>query len=319
MLLSGLATIYASLRRYQSNWMADSTKTARTSQWRIYLRFCDEFDRQSLPASMETILLYLAYLAESRSYVTIINYLSAVWSLHKLSGVPHLDPSSFEIQMTLKGIKRTLGDERCQARPITVHELKLVFSTLDMSNSEDVAFWLALLICFRGLLRKSNVVEQDLALLYSDVDLTSWGLLIKLRRTKTITCKERVLVIPFVSIASVFCVRKSFLLLSSMVRYPSLDSQLVSYMRKGTWVRATYSWLRDKLAGISRTLGLSHVTSHSLRRGGATALADADFTLLQIKDMGDWSSLAVLQYITKTMESRKVLDERMCKALFSSV
>ena len=317
MLFSELAPLYASLKLFQGNWMAESTKSARTSQWRIYLRFCDSYDRQALPADVETVLLYLAFLAQNRSYVTIINYLSAVWSLHKVNGIPHVDPSTFEIQMTLKGIKRTLGDVRSQARPITVKELRLIFTALDMSDSQDAAFWLALIISFRGLLRKSNVVEQGMAILLSDVEFTSWGVIVKLRRTKTITCKERVLHVPFVTLdSSIFCVRRFILLLQTLVVFPSPDSQLVSYMCGGRCVRATYNWLRSKLTGISRTLNLSYLTSHSLRRGGATALADADFTLLQIKDMGDWSSLAVLQYITKTLDARKELDKRMSQALF---
>ena len=82
--------------------MADSTRVARMSQWRIYLRFCEEYELCPLPATMDTVLLCLAYLAKDRSYVTIINYSSAVWVLHRINRLRHLDPSSFEIQMTLK-------------------------------------------------------------------------------------------------------------------------------------------------------------------------------------------------------------------------
>ena len=96
-----------------------------------------------MPASLETILLYITYLAESKAYVSIINYLSAVWSLHELNNVVHVDPSCFHITMTLRGVRRTLEDSRHQVRAITVEELRLIFTTLDMSNSADVAFWLA--------------------------------------------------------------------------------------------------------------------------------------------------------------------------------
>ena len=104
--------------------------------------------------------------------------------------------------------------------------------------------------------------------------------------------------------------------LLGLVHHPTPDSQLISYMHGDRWVRATYSWLRNRLSASSHRLKLSHLTSHSLRRGGATALANADFSLLQIKDMGDWSSLAVLQYITRTLQDRMELDKRMCSALF---
>ena len=93
------------------------------SQWRIYLRFCADYDRVPLPADMDTILLYLAFLAQERAYMTIINYLSAVWLLHKVNGFDHIDSSSFQFRMTLRGIRRTLGDSSKQARPIRIHEL----------------------------------------------------------------------------------------------------------------------------------------------------------------------------------------------------
>ena len=73
-----------------------------------------------------------------------------------------------------------------------------------------------------------------------------------------------------------------------------------------------------RVAGVSSELGLVKISTHSLRRGGASALGDAGFSLLEIKDMGDWSSLAVLQYITKTLQSRIDLDHRMCVSLFDT-
>ena len=287
------------------------------SQWKIYLSFCDDYQLEPLPGSMDTILLYLAFLAESRSYVTIIKYLTAVWSLHKLNNLPHLDPSSFPIQMTLRGIRRTLGDCTHQATALTVKDLQMIFTHLDLLASEDVAFWLAIIFCFRGLLRKSNVVEQGLAVLLSDVTLTPWGLLLHVRRTKTITCRERVLEIPFKQLPnSIFCACRFFSLLVSMFPFPSPMSQLISYTKRGKWVRGTYTWFNTKLAGICAGINLSGVSTHSLRRGGTTALYDAGFSLLEIRDIGDWSSLAVLQYLAKSLRKRRELDEKMCDAIF---
>ena len=232
----------------------------------------------SSPASLRTILLYLAFLAETKAYVSIINYLSAVWSLHKLNGIQHIEPSTFAIQMTLRGIHICK-----QAAPLRVEDLKLIFTHLDMDNSEDVAFWLAIILCFRGLLRKSNMVQKDLAVCLLDVMMFPWGLLLSVRRTKTISFRERVLSIPFHRMTgSIFCVFLFYILLLSLVTYPSRESQLISYMRNGSWVRGSFRWFSLKLTGISNMLSLSGVSTHSLRRGGASAMGDADFTLLQI-------------------------------------
>ena len=129
---------------------------------------------------------YLSFLAESKSFTSIPNYLSAVWTLHKVKGYIHLDPSSFEIVLTLQGIRRVLGSSVKEARPATGRELPRIFSSLNLLDSQDVAFWLAVLLCFRGLLRKSNVCEVGLAILLSDVEFCDWQVLVHVRRTKTI-------------------------------------------------------------------------------------------------------------------------------------
>ena len=287
------------------------------SQWKCYLNFCSDYGLDPLPAEIDTILLYIAFLAESKAYVSIINYLSAVWTLHKLNGIPHLDPSSFPITMTLRGIRRSLGDARKQARPVTVDELRLVFNSLDMENSEDVAFWLALVLCFRGLLHKSNVVEKELAVLVSDVEMFNWGVILSIRRSKTIGFKERILLLPFNKLdGSIFCIYRVYCLLRSLVFFPSPYTQLISYVKKGKLVRGSYTWLMRRLTSKSHELKMTGLSTPSLRRGGASALGNAGFDLLQIKDLGDWASLAVLQYISRSMDARREMDRDMCAALF---
>ena len=77
--------------------------------------------------------------------------------------------------ITLRGIRRVLGSQVRQARPATVRELRIIYGTLNLLDSEELAFWLAILLCFRGLLRKSNVCEEGLAILLEDVLIKPWG------------------------------------------------------------------------------------------------------------------------------------------------
>ena len=124
---------------YQKNWLADSSWSTRQSQWRHYFKFCDTYNQVPLPASLDTVLLYLAHMADSFKYVSIVNYLSVLWVLHKVISHQHVDPKSFEIHVTLKGIRRTLGDTVHQARPISIQELCKIYSALNMSDSSDLA------------------------------------------------------------------------------------------------------------------------------------------------------------------------------------
>ena len=49
---------------------------------------------------------------------------------------------------------------------------------------------------------------------------------------------------------------------------------------------------------------LARVTAHSLRRGGATAAAEAGVPLATIQEHGRWRSDAVLVYIRKSVRVR---------------
>ena len=93
------------------------------------------------------------------------------------------------------------------------------------------------------------------------------------------------------------------------MNHPFRDSQFVSFMRRGTWVRASYSWFNSKLTAVCNSFGLIKLKTHSLRRGCATSLADAGFSILDIRNLGDWASLSVLKYISKTLDSKKDLNQ----------
>ena len=256
-------------------------------------------------------------MADNFMYSSIINYLSAVWVLHRVNNIPHVDIHDQLISFTLKGIRRVLGDATNSAVPITVKDLKSIYQSLDLTKSEDLAFWVSLIMGFRALLRKSNLFDQGLALTVQDVAFKSWGLLLSIYRTKTICFKERVLEIPLVSIeGSIFCVKFYATCLRAMVCYPSHQSRFLSYMRANHYYPCTYQWFSNKLSSACKALGLSKYTSHSLRRGGATALARAQVPLHDIKVIGDWKSLAVLLYIDRSLDSMIDLDRKNAASLF---
>ena len=133
----------------------------------------------------------------------------------------------------LSGIPLTIGDASVSAVPITVADLEEIYSILNMS----VAFWLSLIIGFRGLLSKSNLFEKDMALRVMDLRRESWGVLLSLQRTKNISFKERVLEIPLVSIPnSIFCVECYSGCLLALVNHPSAFSHLLFHHQISTCI-----------------------------------------------------------------------------------
>ena len=53
--------------------------------------------------STRCVYIYIAYLSTRLSYVSITNYLSALWYLHKINRYSHVEPSSFALRQTLLG------------------------------------------------------------------------------------------------------------------------------------------------------------------------------------------------------------------------
>ena len=137
-------------------------------------------------------------MTKSLSYVSLVNYLSAVWLLHKLYSYDTCQKSFF-VSQTLKGARRVLGNTQVQAPLLSPGNIKQIFSLLDMSSSFSLCFWCALLTCFRALLRKAHVTKSPMCLFKRLFIFHRWGVLLKVNYTKTIQCRERTLLIPVVS------------------------------------------------------------------------------------------------------------------------
>lgn len=272
-----------------------------------------------LPATLEVILLYLTFLAESLSYTSIINYLSGIWTLHKYLNYDHIDKKDFMIQITLAGIKRVIGHKTKQAVPITIAHLRLIYSALNLELSEDIAFWLALLFGFRALLRKSNLFDDTMCLKERDVTVYDWGVQLTLDKTKTIQFRERQLQIPLVNFdeSSIFSAT-SFIRAHRKLRGEvTPDRQFLTFKSSnGTQRGSSYSWFSAKLHAMSVRLALPSLTSHSLRRGGATALAETGTPLHEIRRRGDWRSFQVLLYLDPSEEAKRDSDLRACARMF---
>ena len=78
-------------------------------------------------------------------------------------------------------------------------------------------------------------------------------------------------------------------------------------------MHGSYNWLRSRIKTVCASVG----TSHSLRRGGASAMCNADISPIDVRNLGDWKSMPMLLYLTRTMESKVELDKRIVQQLFS--
>jgi hypothetical protein len=295
------------LKRF--SYAANTWKT-RGVQWRHYNNYCALYGFNPLPASEACVCGYIAFMSKTFKYSSIINYLSALWVYHDLNGATKIK-GSFSVKQTLRGARRFLGDTVSPASPLSSRDLLHIYVQLDLNDVIDLCFWCCVLLCFRALLRSSNVTDPELCVLRGSFDFESWGLLLRVYRTKTIQFKEEVLTIPLASVPySPLCAVTYIKLYFSKVPRPPTSPAFGWYVF-GRFTPVSYSWFNRKLATLARLAGVAgRVSTHSLRRGGATALSLSGMPLPDIKDRGGWKSLCVLLYITKPLSNLIQLERR---------
>ena len=266
------------------------------------------------------------HLSASLKFVSIDNYLSGVILLHKLHGYKADFRADFAVHFTLSGLRRMLAAE-LPARPtLHVSDLMRMYLHVNLLDQDQLAMWAALVLSFRSLLRKSNVVPSSLNLQgqgdrhflrRSSVTFHPWGMLLSVSSTKTIQFNQRVLELPITRapgspLCAVFWVKRH---ISMCPAEPS--SPFFLLRNRAGFIPLTYAKLLIYLKGLLRKSAIdpTRVGMHSLRRAGASFMHSIGLPLEDIRQAGDWTSLAALIYLTKPLQGRVDSDQRVAAAL----
>ncbi len=314
-----MAKLKREQRAFQQKFYAPNSITTRDTQIRKYLNFIDEFGGTyaPFPCPSEQVALYATWLARSMKYTSIINYLSGLNYYLRLNNSPSINYKEFVLHSTLTGIRRVKGDAPRQAVPILPAMLRRMFSHL-YDTAGHTAWRAAVLCSFRALLRKSQVTLSDSVLSRGDFQFFGWGMLITIRRTKTIQFQQRVLRIPVAScndtqLCAVYWTKRHFHELPAKPQDPAFRLPALGV---GS-TPLTYRIYQDTLKCFAEEAGLDPllVSSHSLRRGGCTYLAMCGASLEELRVRGDWSSEAIFAYLQTPLTMRIASDIRVSSLL----
>lgn len=288
-------------------------------QIRKYLSFIDDYSGilTPIPCPPAQVALYITHLSKTLCYSSITNYLSGLNFMLKSEGQDPIDFTNFKVRSVLGGAKRTLGANPRQAAPLLPAHLRTMFSYMSDSVG-DVSIRSAILTSFRGLLRKSQITLSDSTLLRSDFVFYPWGMVLKVRRSKTIQFSERELLIPIskldnTDLCAVYWCRKHFHMTKVSGNSPAFQIPSPT----GGFSPLTYKVLQATLKYLTSKLGLAqeYFSSHSLRRGGCTYLAQQGASIEEIRRRGDWKSDSVYKYIKLPLSDRIISDMRVAKVL----
>ena len=315
----GTAQVYKELTEeiafYRNQTFAPSTKRTYSTHRDTYLRFCHFMNIPSVPASTHGICLYAAYLARTLKFSSIKQYLGIIGLMHKEFGLPNPLIGNWQLSSLLTGVKRVCGNDLKQKLPINFDILRGIHSQLNLTYSVDAAFWAICLVAFFGMFRKSHLLisnngsfDPAKQLTKGDFSFIPGGVLVRVRWSKTIQFRERVVQIPLMQVpGSLFCPVSAVAGAFSFTPNIPNDSQAFQWVHSSLNIRPfTYGFFMNKLRSCLKKCGLHGMDfgSHSFRRGGASLAFQVGLPLELIKILGDWKSNAVLLYLTVPLDIR---------------
>ncbi len=279
------------------------TRSSYSTALRSYLSFCD---RQHLPISPspDTLSLFIAYEGQHIEPRSVKAYLSGICS--------ELEPffpdvrgarASRLVRDTLKGSMRLYSKPVRRKAPLTRENVSLLAASLPVPPSHDDSLFLALLLTgFHGLARLGDLVWPDhiqhrtyatvTRRLSVSVVHDHFSFLLQTHKTDAFFEGDQVLVRaqhPGPNPHRVF------------TTYLASRDQLFP-CRSELWLRADGSipLRRWFISRLSNTFPPSaNISGHSMRAGGATALALSGIPGDTIRSIGRWSSASWQVYIRK--------------------
>jgi len=161
--------------------VAPLTRRGYRYDWDAFVRWCETMNLSALPASSETLSLYVTgRLAAGRKTSTVARNLGAIAQKHRKEGLP--SPATDDLRLLLRGARR-LRDERLrQVRPLTVEEVRAIAARLwTVGTPIAIRNRAVILVGFASALRSANLVRLELA----DVEFCEQGMRLRIGREKT--------------------------------------------------------------------------------------------------------------------------------------
>lgn len=297
------------LELFLGNLYAENTEAAYRSDWRHWLSWCAENQREPMPASAEDVLDYLLDHAEVLKPSTLERRLITIGKAHKTFGE---EPPTRDdrIKQAFKGLVRTHGRRVKRATPLLARDMRALVDACvdeqdDLIGLRDRAL---LLIGWFGAFRQSELVAIDLDHLAEESE-SEWSIYIPKSKTdqagdgkkKWLTRQKNARYCPIAAIEA--WVRGAAL---------SLDGE-------GPLLRGVGRWgqVGDRLTPQSVTLairrsaelaGYDHSTfsGHSLRRGFCVQAATNGASLDEIMAQTHHRDIStVMKYIEEANARRR--------------
>lgn len=300
---------------------AEGTKRNHRSNLKQFIIFCVKFGKPVCPTNRDTLMAFARLEAATMAYDSIKNIFSSIKFLHNALNESFPD-DDWQVESTLKAIKRELAGAAHQTLPITPQILMKMYLFIDTNTAKGLADWACFLTSFYCLLRKSSAVPASLTKFNPMTGLSRQKIsfpsnhdicMVLLNHSKTNQFGNHSMIIPMVtnpvnSLCPVFHMKELF---ARFQLDPSLPA--FSYVEKNKVKCITYDGFTKELRRLLNAAGYkaSSYSGHSFRRGAATHLYSLGADSLLIQASGDWRTDCFQRYIFLSLEQRLQAQQKM--------
>ncbi len=285
--LPALADRLEAYGRMAAGAFAGNTEKARRSDSKVFADWCVAAGRRSLPATPETVALFLEDQAGTKTVATVRRYAASIAHLHRAADVA--SPTATEpVRLALKRLARTKGTRANQADALTRRSVDRMLDACPttLQGLRDAAL---LAVAYDSACRRSELVAFNVEDVTADDDGAAVALV---RRSKT----DQEGAGRFVMLAPDTVARLAAWLSAAAIA----DGALFRSVRKGGRSVAADRLHANAVAAIfkaaARRVGIeaANVSGHSTRVGMAQDAAALGCSLVEIMQAGGWRSSAMV-------------------------
>lgn len=293
-------------RLYAKSAKAPSTRRAYTSDWLQFENWCRLHRLESLPATPDTVALFIADIASDHAVATITRRLCSITAKHKESGFTNSPAKAHHVVVgeTMKGIRRVFGTAQKGKSPLLTADIRKIVAKCPkgMRGDRDKVL---VLIGFAGAFRRSELAQMRV----QDLTIYKNGLVIDLPRSKTDQEGEgRKVGIPRGSKRATCPVRaiEHWLAATKISMGPLLRPVSKNGRVLARHLHPDSIGLIIKRAAARAGMDVRSIAGHSLRAGHVTQAAKNGVPERQIMKQTGHKSVAMLQRYIRDL---KILEQ----------
>lgn len=278
----------------QTGQRAPRTHEAYASDWRVFERWCVSAGRVPLPASIETLELYLVWTLEQerRKVTTASRHATAIAFIHRQGG--HPSPVTSSAWKLLTTVKRERKERPKQKAALTVEQLRTASEGYG-SLPIDLRNRAVMVLGFATGLRRSEISRLDVG----DVQFEPEGLKVTVHRSKRDQLGKGRLLGVFAGVhpaTDPVRVVRAWLDVRGSQPGP-LFLRVAPWTHAITAVRLGDVGIADVVKAAARRIGIDPRTigAHSLRAGMITTAAEHGASDLEIMAASGHASARVMR------------------------